>query len=93
MARRVDTEGAVLVILDADDDLACDWVPKLLSWAEEARADRKCGVVLAEREWESWYLASLPTFDGHRGLSVSGPQAASLESVQDANGCLGARTK
>lgn len=58
--------GGVLVLIDADDDRACEKGPELLQRA--ARADLAVEVVLAEREFEGWGLAAAESLRGWRGL-------------------------
>lgn len=57
-ARRVRPDGAILVLLDSDDDCAATLGPKLQQAAQAAATDVPIGVVLAVREYESWLVAS-----------------------------------
>lgn len=68
LANRVGHDGAILVLLDADDDCPAQLAPELLARARSARPDRKISVVLAVREYEAWLLASLETLRGYRGI-------------------------
>jgi Domain of unknown function (DUF4276) len=68
MSRRVGPTGAVLVLVDCDDDCSATLGPKLLLRAQTARPDRKIAVVLARREFESWFLAAARSLRGKRGL-------------------------
>src|SRR5438876_422993 len=61
---------AVLVLLDADDDCPAELGPRLLGWAREARSDVPISVVVANREYEAWFLAGAESLRGHRGLAV-----------------------
>ena len=70
-ARKVGPGSPILIVLDADDDLACALGPRLLAWARQARGDREVGVVVATRAYEAWLLASASTLAGHRGLPLS----------------------
>ncbi|MEV7968528.1 DUF4276 family protein [Sphaerisporangium sp. NPDC088356] len=65
-----DIEGAtgVLVLLDSDDDCPADLGPRLLSRARAARADVPMVVVLANREFEAWFLAAAISLRGHASL-------------------------
>lgn len=55
--------GGVLVLLDADDDCPKSLGPELLARARAARTDKRVGVVVANREFEAWFLAGLPDED------------------------------
>src|SRR4051812_40708402 len=57
-AERVGARGGVLVLADADDDCPATLGPSLLSVAQTARPDRVVVVVLPNREFEAWFLAS-----------------------------------
>lgn len=48
----------VLILLDADDDLACQIGPRLASYAMQRRADIESACVVAVREYETWFAAS-----------------------------------
>ena len=58
VARKLGGQDGVLVVLDADDDCPASLGPQMQQWAQSARPDVPIGVVLAMREFESWFLAS-----------------------------------
>jgi len=60
--------GAILVVLDSDDDLPCELDPNLLRRAQNAASDIPTRVVLAHRGWEAWYRAAVASLAGRRGL-------------------------
>ncbi len=60
--------GGVLVLLDADDDCPAELGPKLLAWAVAARSDTPVRVVVASREYESWFLAGAASLAGRFGF-------------------------
>lgn len=84
MARRVSPRGAVLIVMDADDDCAAQLGPHLLARARGARADLPLGVVLAVREFESWFLAGARSLRGQRGLSPTLESPSAIESIRGA---------
>ncbi|MBI2899101.1 MAG: DUF4276 family protein [Planctomycetes bacterium] len=67
-ARKSGADGRIFILLDADDDCPAELGPALLARARKVRADRDIGVVLAKREYESWFLAASDSLRGHRGL-------------------------
>jgi hypothetical protein len=69
MARKVGPGGAVLVLIDADDDCPATLGPALVARARAARPDRHVSVVLAKREFEAWFLAGAISLRGERTLS------------------------
>lgn len=89
-ARRVpaDHPGGILVVIDADDDCPANLGPSLLARAEAARPDRRTAVVLANREFEAWFLASAPSLGGRVGLAEHLEVPASSETLRDCKGWL-----
>ena len=67
-ALRVKSSGGVLVLIDADDDCPAQLGPDLLARARQARPNIPVRVVLAKREFESWFLAAAPSLVGQCGL-------------------------
>jgi hypothetical protein len=91
LGNKVGDGGGILVLLDADDDPACELAPELLRRAVAARPDRPVGVVLAVREYEAWFLAAAASLRGKRGLPDDLASAANAESIRDAKGWLDER--
>lgn len=85
---KVGPDGRILVLLDADDDLACQLGPALLARAQRARPDRTIGVALAVREYEAWFLAAAASLRGQRGLPDHLEPPQDPERVRDAKGWL-----
>lgn len=90
LARRVpaDHPGGVLVVIDADDDCPASLGPSLLARAETTRPDRRTAVVLANREFEAWFLASAPSLGGRAGLAEHLEVPANSEVLRDCKGWL-----
>ncbi len=68
-ARKARPSGGVMVVIDGDDSCAKHLGPELLIRAKNARPDFPVSVVLAVREYESWFLAAAESLRGKRGLS------------------------
>lgn len=81
-------DAGLLVLLDADDDCPADLGPRLLARIHAARGDRPSSVVLANREFEAWFLASAPSLRGHRGLAGDLTLPADAEGPRDCKGWL-----
>ncbi|WP_375755367.1 DUF4276 family protein [Corallococcus exercitus] len=88
-ARRVGDEGRILVLLDADKDLPCALGPRLLTWARAQRSNRLISVVVAQCEYEAWFLTAAESLRGQRGLPTSLSAPPQPERVRDAKGWLG----
>jgi hypothetical protein len=93
LGNKVGPDGAILVLLDADDDLACTLAPALLARARVARPDRRICVVLAVREYEAWFLAGATSLRGRRGLPDNLASPPDPQAIRDAKGWLGAQMR
>src|SRR5262245_8487015 len=52
---------AILLMVDGDQDGDCPGThgPQILVWAKAEAGNRPCAVVMAYREYEAWFLASI----------------------------------
>jgi hypothetical protein len=90
LARRVPpgAPGGILVLIDADDDCPAELGPALLKRAEAVRPDRRIAVVLANREFEAWFLAAAPSLGGRAGLRSGLAVPRNSEQPRDCKGWL-----
>jgi hypothetical protein len=87
--RGLPESGFVLIIIDSDDSCPKDLAPKMLARALQTAARRRpVGVVLAKREFESWFIAAAESIAGHAGLSSGLCAPSDQESIRDAKGWL-----
>lgn len=87
-ALRVKGNGGVLVLIDADDDCPASYAPTLLARAQATRPDKCISVVLANREFEAWFLAAAPSLAGQFGFSANFSRPADPEAPRDCKGLL-----
>ena len=85
---RVDGLGGVLVLFDADDDCPVDLVGRLLDPARKACAGKNLGLVVAEKEFESWFLAAAPSLAGRGGLPDNFGYDGNPQAKRDAKGVV-----
>jgi hypothetical protein len=78
----------VLVLLDADDDCPAEYGPLLLARAQAARPDKQVSVVLANREYEAWFLAAAPSLAGQFGFPAEFARPQNPEAPRDCKGLL-----
>lgn len=83
--------GAVLIILDGNTDCPKTLGPVLQGWAAAAAGRVPCAVVLAHREYEAWFLASLESLRGRRGIRPDAEAHPDPEEPRDAKGELDVR--
>ena len=59
------------MLLDSDSDCPAELGPTIHGWAVEAEGGVPCGVVLAHREYEAWFLAAIESLRGHRSVRIN----------------------
>ena len=74
---------AILVLLDADDDCPVNLAQGILKRCEQLGLTSPVEIVCAHREYESWFLASLDTIKGQRGISDTAALSHGAEDVQN----------
>ena len=84
-------DGWILVLLDADDDCPAQLGPQILEQARRVVPHRSVSVVLANREYEGWFLAAAISLHGQRGFAFDNPPNFEPERVRNAKGWLGER--
>lgn len=90
-AAKCGASGWILVLLDADDDCPAELGAQVLKRARGVVPHRRVSVVLANREYEAWFLASAESLHGHRGFVFDFPQHFDAERPRDAKKWLGER--
>jgi hypothetical protein len=85
-ARLSGQEGRILILLDADDDCPLHLGDQIRKRATAARSDRSIGVVLAKREYETWFMAAAESIAGCRGIRADASAPAGPEELRDAKG-------
>jgi hypothetical protein len=60
--------GSILILFDADDDCPKELAPRLRRWAQDEARSTPCTVVIAKREYEAWFLATIESLRGKRGI-------------------------
>jgi hypothetical protein len=81
--------GEVLILLDCEDDCPATLGPALLARAKNVRSDVPTTVVLAHREYETWFLAAAESLRGCGGLSANLSLPANPEQIRGAKEWLG----
>jgi hypothetical protein len=87
--RGLRSPGAVLIVIDSDDDCPKALAPLLLARATGISDGRwPVGVVLAKSEFESWFIAAGESIAGCSGLPAGLFAPSDPESIRDAKGWL-----
>lgn len=82
------SRGGVLVLFDADDDCPVHLVHRLLAPAQEVRKDKSISLVVANREFEAWFLAASASLAGKCGLPADFAWPTKPETKRDAKGVI-----
>jgi hypothetical protein len=84
---------AILLIVDGDEDSDCpeEQAPQILAWAQAEAGDKPCAVVMAYREYEAWFLASIESLREKRGVRPDAESHPNPEQPTSAKGQLEAR--
>ena len=80
--------GGILIVFDSDDDCPRDLAPQIEAWARIEAGAIPCGVVMANREYEAWFLASLEALRGVRGIVADASSHVTPEVPRNAKGEL-----
>lgn len=84
-------KSCVLILLDCEDYCPSELGPKILNRAADCRPDITFMVILAIREYETWFLAASESLRNVCGLPNDLKPPESFESIRNAKGWLGAR--
>lgn len=84
-------DGWILILLDADDDCPVELARQVIAKASRILARGNFSVVVANREFEAWFLAAAGSLSGTRGFELAPGTTVDSESPRDAKGWLSAR--
>jgi hypothetical protein len=90
-AKAAQSGGAVLILLDCEDECPAALGPDLLRRARAVRDDVAIIVALAYREYETWFVTAASSLRGLHGLPRDLVSPELPENIRDAKGWLGAR--
>jgi hypothetical protein len=90
-AKAAQSGGSVLILLDCDDDCPAKLGPDLLRRAMLARPGVEIYVALANREFESWFIAAATSLSGACGLAMDLQVPVEPTAYRNAKGWLGQR--
>lgn len=85
--------ACVLIVLDCEDHCPRQLGPELLQRARACRPDVPIIVILAYREFETWFLTAARSLRGVCGLPADLEPPVNSESLRDAKGWLSAKMR
>lgn len=68
--------GWILILFDADDDCPAEKGATVLARAQSIIPHRRVAVVLANREYEAWFIAAAESLNGCRGFQSNSKDAS-----------------
>jgi hypothetical protein len=77
---------AVLIIFDADDDCPAELRRSIDAWAKAEAGPIACEIVIAAREYESWFVATMESLRGLRDIRADAVSLPFPEERRDAKG-------
>jgi hypothetical protein len=89
---RIYRNHSILILIDSDDDCPKTLGSSLYHRARTARPDLDISVVIANREYEAWYLSAAESLAGKRNLRADLVSPPDPESIRNAKGWLSKNT-
>lgn len=91
-AKHCGNDGWILIVLDADDDCPAQASSEMVRRAMVIVGHLPVSAVLANREYEAWFIAGAASLSDHRGLRFTADDLlVDPERPRDAKGWLSAR--
>ncbi len=85
--------GLILVLVDAEDDLACELGPGLLERARRCRPDVDVTCVIANRCYETWFVAAASSLSKYLDLTNDAVLPESPEHTGQRKGWIAQRIR
>lgn len=82
---------AILILFDGDDDCPKTLAPTVEAWARDEAGSVPCVVVIAQREFEAWFIATIESLRGRRSILDDAVSHPSPEEPRDAKGQIESR--
>lgn len=83
-ANKCGESGWILVLLDADDDCPATLGADIARRSRAVLSHRRVAVVLANREYEAWFIASATGLNGRRGFDLATEPTVEPEQPRNA---------
>lgn len=81
-AALAEDDGWVLILLDADDDCPKELASEIIRRATIIIPHRRISVVLANKEFEAWFIASVDSLNGRRGFVLGKAVVPDAETIR-----------
>ena len=92
-ANKCRKEGWIIVLLDADDDCPSTLGAEIMQGARQIVPHRRLSVVLANREFEAWFIAAAESLNGSRDFNLPDAGSVDAEGPRNAKGWMEQRMR
>lgn len=82
--RKSGAGGSVLILLDGDGSCPVELSNSILLRARKFHEGRNIRVVIADLEFETWFIAGIEKLRGYRGVPMTASKPQNPESIQGA---------
>ncbi|MBI3944028.1 MAG: DUF4276 family protein [Chloroflexi bacterium] len=76
--------AAILILFDSDNDCPKEIAPAIEAKAQELAGPIPCAVVMANREYEAWFLGTLESLRGQRSVRMNATSLSEPEVLRGA---------
>jgi len=80
--------AAILILFDEEDTCPVERAREVRAWAQAAARGTPCDVVVAHREYETWFLATVDSLRGYCGINAEAMPPSIPEAKRDAKTAL-----
>ncbi|MHB1274089.1 MAG: DUF4276 family protein [Rhodanobacter sp.] len=80
--------GWILIVLDADDGCPATLGADIVRRAQQHVSHRRVSAILANREYEAWFIAAAHSLNGVRGFGLPPEEDVDAEVPRDAKGWM-----
>jgi hypothetical protein len=84
LARAEPDCGGILIVFDSDDQCPKLHAGRVADWSRQEARDIPCEVVMAHREYEAWFLATVESLRGWCGIRTDAISEAAPERIRGA---------
>jgi len=88
-ASKSGSDGLILILLDADDDCPAKLGSRTLERARAVAPRHPISVVVANREFEAWFIAAARSLEGKRKFSSPEVLPPNPDTIRNAKGWIG----
>ena len=86
--RQYPDASSIILVIDSDDDCPKELGPQLLARLQAVVPEWRCSVTIIKSEFEAWFIASIESLRGRRGINSNAEAPEFPEEIRNAKGWL-----